>query len=114
VRTLRNISTRLVVQDRNSSSEKVCVFTPKWASQPECCGQYWPIVLVAAAQTLTGVVFQGGVKVAVNGFNKLLQVLESGQNVGMRLATLIQEAGRYVSASSKQTSGAKNRTPCGA
>ena|ERR1019366_7255030 len=52
--------------DRDTSSEKVCVLTPKWAGQPERCGQYRPITLVASAQTFTSLVFKRTVKVALN------------------------------------------------
>jgi hypothetical protein len=96
---------------RDASTEKIRIFGPHRTSQSECCGEYWPITFVSIAQPLPGFAFKDGIKFWSNHLDDVSQVFERCRKVGVGLPGFFKRAGKYFSASSKATSGAKKRTP---
>ena len=89
VSILRKISTRFVVPDRDACSEEVRVLAPEGASQSERCGQYWPIPLVAPAQTFACFIFKGTVEVAIHGTNLTFRTYSSAATVGTGIGLFV-------------------------
>src|SRR5882672_5869248 len=92
---------------RDASTEEIRIFGPHCTCQSECCGEYWPITFVSTAQSLSGFAFKGGVKLGSNRLDDVSQVFERCRKVGVGLPRFFKREGKYFSASSKATSGAK-------
>ena len=75
--------------DRDACSKEVRVLAPEGTSQPERCGQYWPITFVSSAQTFAGFVFKSSVKVAIHGANKTFLKYPRAATVGTGIGLFV-------------------------